>query len=668
MRTHEQTPVSQLTSAVRNTLGKEQVPRDLGRPASDAALREYCDKNYHQLLPIIAEKVHQEKEHQVEGETSRKGSDLDAPAAYPEALSQGVAILSHQGKEVQKEERCSKDWRRVYSTGLETRGMVRPRTQMTQSIDYTTITAETLKATTRVLAQEKRSLFLKNVITKEHPHEGRKRCRRVRVAHEGIGSQIQRDKGRVLRKTCPNRGCTNRHILSLLRREVAASNRERKKSFPSWKQQDARQKQNFKKGGFRNQQRPERKQDRFTLLTTTPKEILALEKGKSKPPPLMTTSVEKRNVSKLYEVHGEVGHTTDECVHLKRQIEEMLKAGKLSHLIKVLKQSSGKDHAKAAKKGEISGKDKPLVILMVQPWQRIAKQKITQTFSLESVISFPPLREEDRTEGPMIIEAEMGGHFVHRMYVDEGSSLEILYEHCFNKFRPEVKSQMIPATTPLVEFREEVIWSLGQISLLVKIGEEEHSTSAWMNFMIIRSPSPYSGIIGRQGVRRIHAIPSTAHGMLKLPVARGTVTPRSSRIIPLECTLVSGPEMPRRTINQFAKEKIQVAIHPEYPKKIMAIGSTLTEEGRKELCGLLRRNLDIFAWKPADMTGVPRHIAEHRLNIREGCLPIRQKKRGQAPERNKAICEEVENLMDADIMKEVHYHSWLSNPILVKKI
>ncbi|GJU86593.1 reverse transcriptase domain-containing protein [Tanacetum coccineum] len=47
------------------------------------------------------------------------------------------------------------------------------------------------------------------------------------------------------------------------------------------------------------------------------------------------------------------------------------------------------------------------------------------------------------------------------------------------------------------------------------------------------------------------------------------------------------------------------------------IGSTFTEEGRNKLCGLLQRNLDIFAWKPADMTGVPRHIAEHRLNVRE---------------------------------------------------
>ncbi|GJS31933.1 reverse transcriptase domain-containing protein [Tanacetum coccineum] len=381
----------------------------------------------------------------------------------------------------------------------------------------------------------------------------------------------------------------------------------------------------------------------------------------------MTTPVEKRNASKFCEFHGEVGHTTDECMHLKRQIEEMLKAGKLSHLIKELKQSNGKDQSKAAKKGETSGKDKPLAILMVQPWQRVAKQRITQTFSPESVISFPTLGEEDKTEGPMIIEAEMRGHCVHRMYVDGGSSSEIMYEHCFNRFRPEVRNQMIPATTPLVGFSGEIIWPLGQISLLVKIGDEEHSTFAWMNFMVVRSPSPYNGIIGRPGVRRIRAVPSTAHEMLKFPVTSGTVTLQSSRIIPLECTMVSGPGAPQPVINQVTEEKIEVAIHPEYPEQTIAIGSTLTEDGRKELCGLLRRNLDIFAWKLADMTGVPRHIAEHRLNIREGCLPVRQKKRGQAPERNKAIYEEVEKLVDACIMKEVHYHSWLSNPVMVKK-
>ncbi|GJR61465.1 hypothetical protein Tco_1503627 [Tanacetum coccineum] len=89
---------------------------------------------------------------------------------------------------------------------------------------------------------------------------------------------------------------------------------------------------------------------------------------------------------------------------------------------------------------------------------------------------------------------------------------------------------------------------------------------------------------------------------------------------------------------QAMEEKIKVAIHPEYPKQTVAIDSTLTEDGRKAL-----------------------------LNVREGCSPVRQKKRGQAPKRNKAIQEEVEKLVDTGTMKEVHYHSWLSNPVMVKK-
>ncbi|GKB62029.1 hypothetical protein Tco_0918215 [Tanacetum coccineum] len=171
---------------------------------------------------------------------------------------------------------------------------------------------------------------------------------------------------------------------------------------------------------------------------------------------------------------------------------------------------------------------------------------------------------------------------------------------------------MIPTTTSLIGFSGETIWPLGQISLLVKIGDEEHSTSAWMNFMVIRSPSQHNRIIGRTGIRKIPAVPSTAHGMLKFPVEGGTVTLRSSRVIPMECAMISGPSTQHPVTSQVLEEKIKVAIHPD-------------------------QNLDVFAWKPADMTSVPRHITEHRLNVREGCLPIRQKKRGQAPERNKAI-------------------------------
>ncbi|GJW95086.1 hypothetical protein Tco_0174758 [Tanacetum coccineum] len=101
---------------------------------------------------------------------------------------------------------------------------------------------------------------------------------------------------------------------------------------------------------------------------------------------------------------------------------------------------------------------------------------------------------------------------------------------------------MVPATAPLIGFSGEIIWPLGQLSLLVKIRDEEHSISAWMNFVVVRSSSSYNGIIERPGVRKIQAVSSTAHGMIKFPVTGGVLTLRSSKIIPIECLAVSGPE------------------------------------------------------------------------------------------------------------------------------
>ncbi|GKC04569.1 hypothetical protein Tco_0996179 [Tanacetum coccineum] len=155
----------------------------------------------------------------------------------------------------------------------------------------------------------------------------------------------------------------------------------------------------------------------------------------------MTTPVEKWNHGKFYEFHGEVRHNTDECMHLRKQIEEMLKAGKLSYLIKEHK-TTKRNSLRLQRKEKLPGKIK---------------------------------REDEGTEGPMIIEAEIGGHCIHRI------------------------------------FSGDVIWPIGQIQLLVKIGDEEHSASAWMNFVVVRSPSPYNGIIGRPGVKKLQAVSSTAH-------------------------------------------------------------------------------------------------------------------------------------------------------------
>nr|GFA66688.1 hypothetical protein [Tanacetum cinerariifolium] len=116
-----------------------------------------------------------------------------------------------------------------------------------------------------------------------------------------------------------------------------------------------------------------------------------------------------------------------------RQIEELVRAGKLSHLIKRIKH--GQDQSKTGKK-EIPTKDKPTEIYMIQSWQKMTRQKVTQSFERVREITFPSLTASSGVEGPLVIEAEMGGHMIHHMYVNGGSSMEILYEHCFNRLRP----------------------------------------------------------------------------------------------------------------------------------------------------------------------------------------------------------------------------------------
>ncbi|GJX05860.1 reverse transcriptase domain-containing protein [Tanacetum coccineum] len=345
---------------------------------------------------------------------------------------------------------------------------------------------------------------------------------------------------------------------SFLQGEVAAFSHSRKKAPAPWRQPEEGNKPNFKKG-FKNKQRSDRKPDRFSLLTKTPKEIFALEKGKFKAPPPMVTPVEKRDPNKYCEFHADTGHSTDECMQLRKQIDEMIKSG-----------------------------------------------------------------EEDGTEGPMIIEAEIGGHFVHRIYVDGGASSEVLYEHCFVRLRPEIRSQMIPATTSLIGFSGETIWPIGQISLLVKIGGEEHSTSAWMNFMVIRSPSQHNRIIGRTGI----------HGTrnVKIPSQK-------------------------RNGDDTKQQSHPDGIHRIYPNR-KGTQRTMCFAQTKPGCFCLEASR--HDGRPAAHSGAPPKCPRR--------MPTYQtKEKGQAPERNKAIQEEVEKLVDAGIMKEVHYHSWLSNPVMVKK-
>jgi hypothetical protein len=85
------------------------------------------------------------------------------------------------------------------------------------------------------------------------------------------------------------------------------------------------------------------------------------------------------------------------------------------------------------------------------------------------------------------------------------------------------------------------------------------------------------------------------------------------------------------------------------------------------LVDFLHAIVDIFAWSPSDMPGIPMEVAEHTLEIRAGSKLVKQRLRSFDEEKCKVIGKEIHKLLEAGFIKEVHHPKWLTNPVLVKK-
>ncbi|GJV66890.1 hypothetical protein Tco_1482399 [Tanacetum coccineum] len=111
----------------------------------------------------------------------------------------------------------------------------------------------------------------------------------------------------------------------------------------------------------------------------------------------------------------------------------------------------------------------------------------------------------------------------------------------------------------------------------------------------------------------------------------------------------------------------QVLVNPCFPDQIITIGGRLSPVCKNQLKTLLINNMEVFAWEPSDMTGVPRKIIEHSLNVNTSLEPFCQKRRTFSPEKSKAVTNEVAEWVRAGIVRPVKYPTYISNPVLVNK-
>ena len=85
------------------------------------------------------------------------------------------------------------------------------------------------------------------------------------------------------------------------------------------------------------------------------------------------------------------------------------------------------------------------------------------------------------------------------------------------------------------------------------------------------------------------------------------------------------------------------------------IKSKLAEDVKDLLIHFLKQNVEVFAWKQEDMGGIDPTVITHKLNVSPSFKHVKQKRRSFAPERQKAINEEVIKLLQARAIREVDY-------------
>ncbi|GJS37123.1 hypothetical protein Tco_0535505 [Tanacetum coccineum] len=380
----------------------------------------------------------------------------------------------------------------------------------------------------------------------------------------------------------------------------------------------------------------------------------------------MLNPLRSGNTDWYCDYHQEKGHYTNDCIQLRKQLEITLESGKLNYLVRDVRQRGrgpyGRDDPQPAKIINV------ISVNLVKDKKRKVREATESWMNIP--ISFLAISSEDIFEEPLIIKAKVEGYLVRRVYADEGSSVEVMFEHCFENLSLKIKARLRETHTDLVGFAGEVSKPLGKIELEVCFGNGGLCRKNFMKFIMVRAPSPYNIILGRSGLKILLAIPSTIHSMMKFSTPKGIATLVTRTIVIAECRRLEKKQMiEEESLERKGEVAVmkEVLVNPSFPDQLVTIGGGLSEAGKGQLKSLLQDNMGVFAWEPSDMTGVSRRIIEHALNVNPSLDPVCQKRRTFSKEKSRVVTNEVAEWVKAGIVRPMKYLMCISNPVLVKK-
>lgn len=301
-----------------------------------------------------------------------------------------------------------------------------------------------------------------------------------------------------------------------------------------------------------------------------------------------------------------------------------------------------------------------------------------------------------------MLSLKIGMHIVKRILIDTRSSADILYWSTFKQMGGKA-SDLQSGVSPLIGLTGDTLQPRGVAQFKAIFGTSPRTVGVVVDFLVVSAPSTYNAILGRGTLNKISAIVSSPHLKIKFHTPAGIGEECGQQEVARECYMTSiqgnggavhqvdcsikkrhkgirqaNEFMPPGTVlvldpkdstnfKGFAEPVDEVEQVEAAPGKFLNVGKAIGGEARTALINFLCENISVFAWSLADMPGIPRHVAEHKLCIKIDAKPVRQKRRNMGPERRLAVQKEVEKLLVAGFICPVEHPEWLANPVLVKK-
>ncbi|XP_071727501.1 uncharacterized protein [Rutidosis leptorrhynchoides] len=272
-------------------------------------------------------------------------------------------------------------------------------------------------------------------------------------------------------------------------------------------------------------------------LTKTPKEILTTEAVcKSFDPPVPLSKYGNIDKRKFCDFHDDYGHETNECWHLIERVVAELKRGRLQHLKKSARAQADKPKGEKEypwqKKNE--GKETDKTINMVTSGQTNQRRKLEVSEEWENTpIIFPAIAQEP-SDAPITIKGRVKscGYIIKRLHVDTSCGVDIMYEHYFCLLPGAVRAKLVAPNTALSGFSGESAWPIGIIELELELVDDDNKElvrTTTVEFSVVKSYSKYNTLLGRTTLKKLAAIPSTVHDLIKFPTPLGISTIRPEK-------------------------------------------------------------------------------------------------------------------------------------------